>query len=299
MSQPKLPVLTSVAAGYSFLFANWQRVLILAAPYLITSILLVWNQSAMTATPSGASVGLGLLLLIANLLATIVLTAAVFRLAVRGEVVGWQGFQLGKDELQIFVVTVLVTVLTIVVFMLAMVFAAAFVTAIANGVIEQAGLEQEQVTENMQLVFDRFGAAEWAGVGLVGVLVAAVMMWLTARLALAMPATIDKRRIRVLSVWPMSKGQAWRIAAAMLLTGLPVFIVGYLAYEAVSMLTGVRLLELAHTVDMSVENANSIMRTNEMGRVNGFLFAITAPLYAGLYAFIYAGFKRIAPGGDA
>jgi hypothetical protein len=303
MSQPKLPILKSVFAGYAFLAANWQRVLMVGAPYLLSAIGLVWLQSMMAPAaavgPSATSGLLAFVLTLVNMVASIVFATAVLRLAVRNEFMGWNGMQLGADEARIFVVNILVAVLTVLVLLLGGLFALAFVSAMAAGIIERANLSQEAVTENIQLVFDQFSATDWAMVVLLGLGFVALMLWLAARLSMALPATIERRKVQILAVWPMSKGQSWRIALAIGLTGLPVLVVGMLAYEAVSSLLGVRLLELAHTVDSSVENSEMIVRMNEVARLNGFLAIVTVPLFSGLYAFIYNGLKQVSPVGDA
>jgi hypothetical protein len=303
MSHPRLPIIQSVLAGYAFLFTGWRRVLIVGAPYLVTAILMVMLQTVSApgaaAEPSAGGAFLSLILMLGNLVASIVFATSVLRLAVRGEFSGWFGMQIGGDEARVFVVNILVAVLTLLVTLLGGLFVLAFVTAMAAGVIERAGLSQEAVTENIQLVFDHFGASDWGMVILLGLGFVVILLWLAARLSMALPATIEGRKVQILAVWPMSKGHSLRIAAAIALTGLPALVVGMLAYELVSALLGTRLLELAHTVDPSVENSGLIIRMNEIARLNGFLAIITTPLFAGLYAFIYKGLKQVSTGGDA
>lgn len=294
MTKHPLPILKSVAAAYAFYRTHWQRVLIVGLPYIATSIAMILHLSANAGSATGSAALLGFVLMVLTTVTSVVFAAAVFRMAVNGDYSGWYGMKLGADEARVFVVNLLIGLLTFLVAMLGGIFAIAFVSAMAAGVMERAGLSEEAVTADINLVFAAFGPGEWGGVALVVLGFVVLVAWLAARLSPALPATLDRGRIQVLSVWPLSNGQAWRIVIASFITAVPVFLAGVGLYELISAGLGVRPLELAHTVDPSVENAGMIVKINEITRINGFIALVSVPLFAGLYAFIYAGLKQLA-----
>jgi hypothetical protein len=61
----------------------------------------------------------------------------------------------------------------------------------------------------------------WAPMLALGLLYAAIWMFLTSRLYLAAPASVADGRVRTFETWPWTKGQALRISAARLLLLLP------------------------------------------------------------------------------
>ena len=64
------------------------------------------------------------------------------------------------------------------------------------------------------------GAVHGAGrlaAGLGALLGVALMLWVLARVALASAATMARRKIQVLSIWPLTRNVAWRVAGSMVL----------------------------------------------------------------------------------
>jgi len=114
-----------------------------------------------------------------------------------------------------------------------------------------------------------------------------LMAWLSARLVLAYPATIDKGKVLVLTVWPLSNGMAWRIALALLLTAIPLIAVEIGVYELIAALSGERLLELTPQLSGETELNPGVQRAQEYERWIGLMAAINLPLFSGLYAYIY------------
>lgn len=292
MSQHPVPILRSVAEAYRFAFQNWQRCGLAAAPYLAVSLILMLSQAVGIGSPSIPL--LGPILLVAHTLTLVMFVSAVFRLAVRGDSgPGW-GLQIAADERRVFLALILVFILVAIVMILGGIFSAVLVNAVAVAVMERESISEEAVTENILIVFEAFGASDWIVVALVCLGFAALTAWLFARLSLSIPATIDQRAIRVLSIWPLSNRQAHRVVLASALTGLPVIAAGLLVYEAISAAIGYRPLELAHTIDQSVEGWQYILRQNEYFRINGLVAIVGTPLFAGLYAYLYKGLRQMA-----
>lgn len=293
MSQHPVPILRSVAEAYRFALQNWQRCGLAAAPYLAVTLVYITYMAGGT----GGNPVIAFFLMVAFTLANLAFITSVLKLAVRGGNGPGLGLQLGADEGRVFIVNILVALLTAIVVVLAGIAALAFISAIAAGVMDRAGIGEEAATEDISIVFDAFGASDWGAVLLVGLGFGLLIAWLSARLALALPATIADGRIRVLSIWPLSNGQALRIMSASLLTSLPVFLAGIALYEVFCLLIGWRPLELAHTVDQSVNGWELIMRANEYGRVNSIVAILSIPLFAGLYAYLYKGLRQMAEDG--
>ncbi len=65
--------------------------------------------------------------------------------------------------------------------------------------------------------------------GLAFAIAVLLMFWAAARLILATPATADRRSVQVFSTWELTRGQVVKIAAAMIVIGLPALILNQAA----------------------------------------------------------------------
>ncbi|WP_300529976.1 hypothetical protein [Maricaulis sp.] len=284
-----VPILQSVAAAYAFFVSHWRHAIMAAAPYTLSyaALLILLMQVGPEGTENSALSTLGFGLTLINLITSVALTSAMFRMAVRGDYSGWLHLKVGADEFRTFIVSVLMSVLTLVVFVLVFMFWLAFLSALVGGALSRAGIDPEASGFDLIEAMSYLTAMDAGVLIIAGLGCAAMMVWLTARLSLALPATIDKQKILVLSIWPLSKGQAWRIAAAILLASLPLLLVEVAIYEVLSLLTGERLLSGTVTVADTMPQPAGFERLGEYMRWFGLMAFINYPVMSGLYAYIY------------
>jgi len=289
MNPTPVPILRSVAAAYAFLISHWHRALLAAAPYTVAYVAqlvmlrVVEADGGQNSTLMSISLGLSVVTVIASL----ALSASMLRMAVKGDYSGRFGLKLGEDEWRMFLVSLLVFLLTVLVFVMIFMFWAVFFSMIATGALERAGIDPEASGFELGEAVSYMTGADWAAVVATGALGGFLMAWLSARLVLAYPATIDKGKVLVLTVWPLSNGMAWRIALALLLTAIPLIAVEIGVYELIAALSGERLLELTPQLSGETELNPGVQRAQEYERWIGLMAAINLPLFSGLYAYIY------------
>jgi hypothetical protein len=284
MTETRVPILRSVAAAYGFLFSHWNRVLIAAAPYTLIAII-----SIVVANMGGDLLVLSPLLWAAGTLASIALSASVLRMAVLGDYGGWHGLRLGPDEGRLFIVNILVPILTLVVSILVGMLWLVIFSTIAAAALASAGVDPETLDLELIDVTSYLGSSEWVVIIIAGIGAAAIMMWLAARLALSFPATIANKKIQVLSVWSLSKGNAWRIALCLVLTSVPLLVIEVGVYEVLANLSGSRFLYVEYVVGTDEAASNIQSRTLELSRWISLLAVINVPVMSGLYAYLYRG----------
>ncbi len=289
MNTTPVPILHSVAAAYAFLISHWQRALIAAVPYTllyVAQLFLLANLEA-SATESVAWMSLSLALSVLTLIASLALSASMLRMAVKGDYSGTFGLKVGPDEWRLFLVSVLVLALTILVFVMVFMFWAVFFSLIASGALERAGIDPADSGFDLAQATGYMTLADWGVVVVTGALGGFMLAWLTARLVLAYPATIANGKLLVLSVWPLSNGQAWRIALALILAAVPLVVLEIGLYELVSILLQTRLLEDAPLLSTETPEHPGVLRIQEYERWVGLFAAVNLPLFSGLYAYIY------------
>lgn len=70
-------------------------------------------------------------------------------------------------------------------------------------------------------IYALFGAGEWVVAGLLLAAFTGFSLWLVARLAVSLPATLDSGRVRVLSIWPVSSRRWIEISLTLLAAAAP------------------------------------------------------------------------------
>ncbi len=294
MNPTPVPILHSVFAAYAFLISHWHRAMIAAAPYTLAYIaqLFVLRAVGLDGGENTGLLSLSLALSVITVIASLALSASTLRMAVLGDYSGRLGLKLGGDEWRLFLVSILVIALTVLVFVMVFMFWAVFFSMIASGALVREGIDPEASGFDLGQAMGYMSAADWAVVGLSGAAGAFLLAWLSARLVLAFPATIDKGKVLVLSVWPLTNGSAWRIALALLLASIPLMAVEIGLYELLAALTGERFLADAALLSADLDANAGVQRVREYERWIGLLAAINLPLFSGLYAYIYR--QRIA-----
>ncbi|WP_203292171.1 hypothetical protein [Maricaulis parjimensis] len=296
MTPTAIPILRSVFAAYAFFLAHWRPILIAGLPYTVAyALYLFLTQGLVTGTLDPGFQPLVMLVSIASIIASIALSAAALRMAVRGDFSGWMGLQLGRDEFRVFIVSLLVALLTAIVFVLVFLFWGTVFGTVAGMALERAGLDPEETGFDLMEAVSYMGRADWVAVIALGLGAMAIVVWLTGRLVLSLPATIDQRAIRVMKVWPLSDRNGWRIVLCLLPAGLPILIELGL-YEAISGLLGQRILDVAHLLGEENATAPGMMRMREYSLWLGLFSAINVPVFSGLYAYIYQNrMKALSP----
>lgn len=289
MTTTPVPILRSVAAAYAFLISHWHRALIAAAPYTllyVMQLVVLANQLSAT-TPSDTMMSVYWALWLVTPISLLALTGAMLRMAVKGDYSGRFGLKLGRDEWRVFIVSILVGVLMFVSLVLALMFFVAVMLSVAAGALQRAGIELEESNAEMDMAWSYLSTADWAVLGVVGFLGLALVMWLSARVSLAMPATIDRGRVLVLSVWPLTHGNAWRVAVATVLAIGPLLLVEAGLYNLIGLVLGERPFEQLELISAVDGDAASMSIVREYLRWFGVMAGINYPLMAGLYAYIY------------
>jgi|GEM_PF-1336825 len=285
MTQSPVPILRSVFAAYAFFLVHWRKILIAGVPY--TAAYAAQLAMMQMGGQDGAASLVILLLSVATLATSVALSAAALRLAVRGEMPGWLGLQFGGDELRIFAVSILVALLTAIVFVLVFLFWGTLFGTVAMSGLEQAGIDPEASGFDLAGATAYMGATEWIVVVLAGLAGLAIVMWLSARLVLALPATIAHRKIQVMKAWPLSDGNGWRIALALALAGLPVTLVELGIYEALAGMLGHRPIDVTRIIAADLAETPGIARMREYSLWLGLFSAINIPVFSGLYAYVF------------
>ncbi|WP_019961506.1 hypothetical protein [Woodsholea maritima] len=152
----------------------------------------------------------GLALVIAN---------AGLRIA-RGDDLGKAcGFAWGGDEVRLLWVNALILALALIVVLTVFLFIVALLVGVSAVAMDRLG-----VAEPPETYIELWPLLNGWERGVVLFLLGAFMVfcaWFFARLAMSGPASFDAKRLQVLSVWPLTQGQAVRIGLASVVICLP------------------------------------------------------------------------------
>ena len=211
----RAPVLPALKAGLDFAVSEWRRGLIVGAPYVLAYALTSFAAARMAADPTGVYLWFPLFLVM--FVAATMMTSALLRLRLRGEAPGFHGLSFSGDEQRYLGVVALMFGLFLIVGLILFVPLIAVVIGVGIAVQSRENLSGDAVASGDAQLTALFGPADWAVLSLVFFGAGALILWLTARLSLAFPATIAQKQVRLLSAWPISHRNAWRIAAAILI----------------------------------------------------------------------------------
>jgi uncharacterized membrane protein len=114
---------------------------------------------------------------------------------------------------------------------------------------------------------------------------AALLLWLSARLGLAYAASIEERRIRLFSTWSWTKGNAWPVAASLVLT----LVIGLLLSMAAFLLPGALLASVFGQTALQTPGSLAHWIYSYLIGATG-LFFFHAP-YAATTAYLYRGLR--------
>ncbi|KAF0180999.1 MAG: hypothetical protein IV086_18860 [Hyphomonadaceae bacterium] len=281
----RVPVFESVREGFAFIARDWRGIVPLA---LIGAAALaplqVWQQTAAARQDMGGVIGASMLAALVN----VPLLAAYFRRAAsRGEAP--LALRAGADEANLAGATASVAFLG---FIVATVGALLVGMALA-ALLMRSGADASSL-EN--LAPQEAAAALSKALGADGLLVfftlvtafAAFLLWLTARLVLAYPATVVEKRMLIFSTWGWTKGHAMAIAACLILVMVAALVLTWIAGQPIGM-----LIELAlgkGTLATAGTPANWLFSF-----ASGFLGNMFyLPAYAATAAYLYRGLRPSA-----
>ncbi|MNI13882.1 hypothetical protein D3C77_392070 [compost metagenome] len=169
-----------------------------------------------------------------SLLFGAVLTTAVARAVIRPEARRFGYMRLGKDEVRVLAVTLVVGLI-----MLGVLFAGMALAGVFGG-----------MAASMSAPFLILPAV------LAGLATAAVTIWLAVRLSLAVPITFAEQKIAIKQSWTMTKGRFWPLLGMAVLAGVMSMLVALLGSIVAAplnlMFGGLDRLAGAETANMAV-----------------------------------------------
>lgn len=281
----KVPIMDCFTQAWRFLDRSWRLMLpaaaITAALSQIGLVLVIILRPAPTPSDTMLSATLwDLVSILPAMVASLMFTAAVLRKALRDEFVGPTGMTFGADEIRLLgVMAALACVLLPLVGLLFVVVSTLVFSRIAA------------TPEALNVLMDdpeAMNAALEAALGPAGVLafllffmlVMAIFIYVSTRLAMVNAATVGERRVVIFQTWSWSRGNVGRILGAVVLTALPVMffqgIVDSLGFEIV-----------AATPEGGARAAMQLA----VSTVTTFLFAIASIPSVALAAILYKGLR--------
>ena len=274
----KVPIAETAAAGLKFFTENWRRILPACALLGVAYGFHFYASALANASPSAAP--LALLGSIAVLVLMILLGASFYRLALRNEYPGALGISFGKDERAYLSASVWAALPMLMILLIAM-FGLA---TILLPDLRASGMTPEQATVD-QAFMTSLAQKHGGPVALIFFAAAILIVWLSLRLVLAAAATLDSGKLKVWSTASWTKGNAWRIFAAILMLMAPLTILVLVIQSIVALAAG---------VNPDQAQAGTAAPTPGVA-LYGFAYGLTSALslapMAGLASYLYKGLR--------
>ncbi|MEQ1781058.1 MAG: hypothetical protein ABMA14_06855 [Hyphomonadaceae bacterium] len=241
----QIPVLDCVRSAWQFLLRNGRRLapaaLIVALVAEIGPIIGGLSGAADAESASALSANLGsFIAMLPGVLASLALTAAVLRLAIRDEFIGATGLTLGADEVRLL--GVLAGLMCIIIPFGSLVFLVVSVVVIPRLASSPEELQRllddpDAMSTALENSLGPAGSAAFlffmfAAIGIV--------IYVATRLFMMNAATIGERRVVMFQTWKWSRGNVLRMLGALLLTWLPASLIDTMIYSlAATVFSGV------------------------------------------------------------
>ncbi len=241
----QIPVLDCVRSAWQFLLRNGRRLapaaIIVALVAEIGPIIGMLTGAADAGSASTLAPSLGnFVSMLPGILASLVFTAAILRLAVRDEFIGATGLLLGPDELRLL--GVFAGLMCIIIPFGALVFLIVSVVVISRLASSPAELQRllddpDAMSTALETTLGPAGSAAFllfmfAAIG--------IFIYVATRLFMMNAATIGERRIVMFQTWKWSRGNVLRMLGALLLTWLPASLMDTMIYSlAATVFSGV------------------------------------------------------------
>lgn len=278
----RVPIMESVREGFTFIARDWRAILPVAlVGALVSAPLLVWQQAALARGDIGSLLvtGLGSSLVNAPFL------AAYYRRAVsRGEAP--LALRVGGDEARLAGVMVLMMFVSFIVCVIAFFVILLVISALIarSGVDPTAwqGLPPADAAARLTAALGSEGRIVFFALAAA---LTAFMLWITARLALAAPATVAEGRALVFSTWGWTKGHALAMAACLVLVTAAGYVLTWLAGQPIGMLLEIVLGKGS----LAVPGSPAIWL---FAFASAFLAGVFyLPAYAGMLSYLYRGLR--------
>jgi hypothetical protein len=193
----------------------------------------------------------------------------------------------GADERNVLGVTFAIGFFFLIVIVVGMIIIGASLGALLAGSGASpdslANAPPEEAMRNLMAALGNDGRIVF--LGLLG-LMAAGLIWLSARLALALPATVAEDRMRAFSTWSWTKGNAGPIAACILLVGIGGVLLSQLVLAPATLLVG---LLMGGREALQSPGSPAFWVVSYLAVLAGLVF-VHAP-YAAMTAYLYRGLR--------
>ena len=275
----KVPIGESVRAAFAFMTSSIQ-VLFPAAAFV--AVFSAAGQTLMNGAETAQ--GVGALLFVVSLIANIAFAAFVLRLAIHEDASGFFGLKLGADEARLVGLNMaLWAIVAILIFTFIIIATFIFSALIVQSGVDPATLQNDQQKAAELVRTMMSGPAAPMFILLASALVA-LMLWLSVRLSLAMPATIGERRFKLLSTFGWTKGNSLRILAADAIIVLPLAVAVWIAASLVGSLANA--IGGGGQASISPLGAAVFQFVMDLG-----VLAFITPAQLGLFAYLYKGLR--------
>ncbi len=272
-----VPVMEAVRAAFAFRRNHWRAVSSALAIVTLGSTLDLVGQLS-------SQINLRYLGVPLSLIGIVISYAGLLRLAFQDEHQGDPDMKMGAGGLQwalpelrllsvVGLMLVVVAIFTCLVLLLGVILAVTLLTSGAIQPISKLATPEEvaaALTPQAGAAFSAFFFACTVG-----------LAYVFARLSLAMPATISRGAVAVFQTWVLTKGQAWRIFGAIVLSNAPSIAASLLLAALLSLMIGP-----AGVGKLSIVSALPLALIG--GAVTGF---VQIPINVGLVAFLYRGLR--------
>ena len=282
----KVPIMESVGVAYKYLSGNWQKWLPACALLALVS---GWYQmqTVRTAVDAANGVNSGLIafgVFCIFLLTNIIVGVGIYRHVIRGEFTAPIGIGFGIDEIRVLGVTLSL----LLVFFIGFGFLFILFIAAASILVASSGLDPELAQTNPELFLQQFSEALGTGNGpflvVLGLVLLAAMFFVSVRLAFVTAATVSEERMMVFQTWSFAKGNFWRIVGAVLLTVLPLAIVGGIIIAAADII-------ILGSADQDARLSASLQQLFVVSTIEGFVNAVISIASIALMAYLYKGLR--------
>lgn len=268
----KVPVVECVVAAWRFFLANWQR--FLPAAVIVGVVSGAIPVLAASGPPGAQNVTANIVVFAVTAVAGVFFAAAVLRKAVRDEYQSPTGLTFGSDETRLLgVLGAMVLLFMPPVFLFSIVLVVVLFGRIASSPEQLEALMADEAAMS-KAIADALSTPTGMMIQLLGLVFLAVLIIVSARLIMVNAAAIGEGRIVFFQTWSWSKGNVFRIIAAMILTALPVWLFN-LVISSIIAETGAAQNLIAAVV---VDSAISIIAV--LGSIPS--IALGAQLYKGL-----------------
>lgn len=274
----KVPIAETAAAGLKFFTENWRRILPACALMGLAYGFYFFASAQAHASP-GAS-PMAFLGSLSVLFLMILLGTSFYRLALRNEYPGALGIGFGKDE-RAYLGAALWAALPMGLIFIAALFGLA---TILLPELQASGMTPEQAATD-QAFMTQLAQKHAGPIVSIFALAATLIIWISLRLVLSSAASVDSGKVKVWSTASWTKGNIWRIFAAMLMLMAPLSILVLVIQSIVALVVGV-----------NPDQAQAGLAAPSPGvAIYGFAYGITSALslapMAGLASYLYKGLR--------